>query len=53
MPAVSEKQRRFFAADYGRAQAGEKTKTGLSSSKIHEFMSKPAGGFSGIKKNKG
>lgn len=50
MPAVSEKQRRFMAAEYERQQKGEKTPTGMSSSQLHDFMSKPAGGFAGVKK---
>lgn len=50
MPAVSEKQRRFMAADYQRAQAGEKTKTGMAPSQLHDFMSKPKGGFAAITK---
>lgn len=50
MPAVSEKQRRFMAAEYQRKQAGEKTQTGMSASQLHDFMSKPQGGFAGIKR---
>lgn len=50
MPAVSEAQRRFMAADYSRAEAGQKTKTGMAPSRLHDFMSKPKGGFAGLKK---
>lgn len=40
MPAVSEKQRRFFGAELGRKRAGKRTKTGLSERKLEEFASK-------------
>ena len=40
MPAVSEKQRRFFGAEYGRAKAGQKTKTGLSKGTLRHFLKK-------------
>ena len=52
MPAVSERQRRFMAAEHSRALAGEKTQTGMSASKLHEFMSKPKGGFAGLKRKR-
>lgn len=39
-----------MAAEYSRAQAGEKTQTGMAPSKLHEFMSKPRGGFAGLKR---
>ena len=38
MPSVSEKQRRFFGAEYSRAKKGEKTKTGMSKARIKEFL---------------
>lgn len=38
MPATSEAQRRFFGAEYGRAKAGLKTKTGLSREKLREWL---------------
>ena len=41
MPATSEKQRRFMCADMGRAEKGERTKTGMSKEKLHDFCSKP------------
>lgn len=44
MPSVSEKQRRFMGADYARAKAGKKTKTGMSKSKLREFASKVKSG---------
>lgn len=50
MPAVSEKQRRYMAAEYERAQKGEKTQTGMSSSQLHDFMHKPPGGFASVKR---
>lgn len=37
MPSVSAKQRRFFMADLTRAQAGKKTKTGMSAGKLEEY----------------
>ena len=37
MPAVSEKQRRFFGAELSRKRKGKKTKTGLSVEKIKDF----------------
>ena len=37
MPAVSEKQRRFMAADYARAKTGKKTKTGMNKKQLREF----------------
>lgn len=52
MPAVSEKQRRYMAAEHSRAEKGEKTQTGMSAGKLHEFMSKPKGGFGSIKRRK-
>ena len=39
MPAVSEKQRRFFGAELGRKRAGKKTRTGLSEEKLSDFAS--------------
>ena len=39
MPAVSEKQRRFFGAELNRKRAGKKTRTGLSEEKLSEFAS--------------
>lgn len=44
-PARSEKQRRFFGAELGRAKAGEPTQTGMSQQKLREFARKPKGGF--------
>lgn len=38
MPAVSEKQRRFMGAEYGRKKAGKKTKTGMSAKQLKEYM---------------
>ena len=39
MPAVSQKQRRFFGAELGRKRMGKKTRTGLSDKKLSEFAS--------------
>jgi hypothetical protein len=41
MPAKSEKQRRFMAADLERAREGKKTKTGMSESDLKDFAKKP------------
>ena len=40
MPAKSEKQRRFMAADYARKRAGKKTKTGMSKKQLREYAKK-------------
>ncbi len=40
MPAVSERQRRFFGAELARKRKGKKTKTGLKASKLAEFARK-------------
>ena len=40
MPAVSEKQRRFFGAELARKRAGKKTRTGLKEGKLAEFARK-------------
>jgi hypothetical protein len=57
MPSVSAKQQRFMGADYARAKAGKKTKTGMSKGQLKDFASsnpgsqanrggsKPHGGF--------
>ena len=44
MPAETEKQRRFMGADYARAKAGEKTKTGMSLKQLRDFARKPTRG---------
>lgn len=41
MPAVSQKQQRFFGAELGRAAAGKKTRTGMSEKKLEEFARRP------------
>lgn len=50
MPAKSEKQRRFMAAEYGRAKAGKKTKTGMAPAKLHDYMSRPTSSMVGALK---
>ena len=50
MPSTSARQQRFMGADYARAKAGEKTRTGMSVSQLKDFATKPAGGFAGITK---
>jgi len=49
MPSTTPKMRRFMGADYARAKAGKKTKTGMSKSQLRDFASsvdKKVGGFS-------
>jgi hypothetical protein len=40
MPAVSEKQRRFFGAELARKREGKKTKTDMSESDMEDFAKK-------------
>lgn len=44
MPSVSEKQRRFFGAELGRAERGERTETGMSKEQLRDFSRKPTRG---------
>jgi len=37
VPSVSERQRRYFGAELGRARAGAKTQTGLPETKLKDF----------------
>lgn len=39
LPSVSQSQQRLMGADLARAKAGEKTRTGMSESKLKEFAS--------------
>jgi Protein of unknwon function (DUF3008) len=39
MPSVSKAQHGFMGADYARAKAGKKTKTGMSASQLKDFAS--------------
>lgn len=41
MPAVTEKQRRFMGAELGRAKAGKKTKTGMTTAQLEDYAAKP------------
>jgi len=50
MPARSEKQRRFMAADRERAKSGAPTKTGMSVPQLDDYVEKPAKGYSKTKK---
>lgn len=43
MPSETPRQARFMGADYGRAKAGEKTKTGMSKEKLGEWVHADAG----------
>jgi hypothetical protein len=40
MPAKSEKQRRFMAADLQRKREGKATKTGMSEKQLKDFTKK-------------
>jgi len=42
-PIVSERQKRFFGAEIGRAKAGEKTRTGMSEETLAEHLHEAAG----------
>ncbi len=52
VPARSERQRRAAAADYERMKDGKEPRTfkGASMKQVHDYMTKPKGGF---KKGKG
>lgn len=43
-PGKTPKQRRFFGAELGRAEAGKKTKTGLPVKELKKMASKPKKG---------
>ena len=45
MPAKSRKQQKFMGADYGRAKAGKKTRTGMGKTKLREMARKPKSGY--------
>ena len=45
MPAKSPKQQRFLGADLARAEKGQKTRTGMSETKLKEMAEKPKGGY--------
>lgn len=40
MPAKTEKQRRFMAAELERSRKGKKTRTGMSQAKLRDFAKK-------------
>ena len=40
MPAKSEKQRKFMAAELARKRAGKKTKTGMTAKQLKDFTRK-------------
>ncbi len=50
MPAVSEKQRRFMAAEYGRAKSGQKTETGMSAAQLRDYVTEPVQKKSKVKR---
>lgn len=51
MPSRTPRQQRFMGADLGRAEKGEKTRTGMSASQLKDFATKPKNGFPGKKRN--
>jgi hypothetical protein len=50
VPAKSEKQRRLMAADRERARAGQRTRTGMSTAQLDDYVYKPKGGYSKSKR---
>jgi len=42
-PIVSERQRRFFGAEYGRAKRGEARETGMSKAILREHLLEVSG----------
>lgn len=50
MPAKSERQRRFMAADRERAREGKATKTGMNQEQLSDYTFKPKGGYKKGKK---
>jgi len=45
VPAKSPKQQRFMGAELARAEKGQKTRTGMSETKLKEMAEKPKGGY--------
>lgn len=45
MPSESKAQQGFMGADYARAKAGKKTKTGMTKAQLREFASTPRKGL--------
>lgn len=45
MPAGSRKQQKFMGAEYARAKAGKKTKTGMGKKTLKKMATKPKGGY--------
>lgn len=45
MPAKTRKQQRMMGADYARAKAGKKTRTGMSKPELKKMAKKPRGGY--------
>lgn len=50
VPAKSERQRRFMAADRERAREGKPTKTGMNQEQLSDYTFKPKGGYKKGKK---
>lgn len=48
MPAISERQRRFMAAELGRKRANKKTRTGMTEAQLREFVVKRRPRGSGV-----
>ena len=45
MPAKSKVQQELMGADYARAKAGKKTRTGMTTQQLKEFASTPRKGL--------
>lgn len=45
MPAKSKRQQRMMGADYARAKAGKKTRTGMGATRLKKMATKPRGGY--------
>ena len=53
MPPRSEKQRRFMAADLGRAKKGQATKTGMNPNQLEDYVHEPVRKGPTVKRKKG
>lgn len=45
MPAKSAAQQRLIGADYARAQAGKRTRTGMGPKQLRDMARKPKRGY--------
>ena len=51
MPATTEKQRRYMAAELARKRAGKKTRTGMSEQQLEHYARQPLAPPGGAKRN--